>query len=250
MTDAPLILATRTDGILELSFNRPSQRNALNGAMYLALADALTGGMADPETRVILLRGENGCFTSGNDLADFVPPPESLLAMHVFRALIACDKPVVAAVEGVAIGIGTTLLGHCDFAYAGRSTRFATPFAKLGVCAEGASSLWLPQRAGDKLAAQLLLLGDPFNADTAFAAGLLSAVVDDGSADQHARATAAKLSAAAPAVIQANKALLRADQRPALLERLAREEATFLAMLAEAPARDAIASFLAPRKKA
>lgn len=249
MTNQSLILSSVDDGILQLTFNRPEQRNALNGEMYVQLAESIAAATADPTVRVIVLQGCNGYFTAGNDLADFVPVPAELLAMRLFRAVAACDKPIVAAVEGGAIGIGTTILGHVDFAFAGASTRFAAPFVKLGVCAEGASSLLLPQSAGYKQAASILLLGEPFSAQTALSAGLLTAVVDDGQAVPKALETACRLAAIPLDVMQANKRLLKSQQRPAVLKQLDDEEARFLELLGKEPAHKAISGFLAARKK-
>lgn len=248
MTDTPLILRSEADGILQLTLNRPSHRNALNGEMYLLLADAIDSAASDPDIRVIVLQGSGGYFTAGNDLADFVPLPAELLAMRLFRAAARCFKPIVAAVEGCAIGIGTTILGHCDFAFAGASTRFATPFVKLGVCAEGASSLWLPQVAGDKRAAQILLLGEPFNAQHAADAGLLTAVVGDGQAIVEAMDHAARLAALPPESVQESKKLMKAPRCASVLETIDREEKAFLALLGKAPAQTAISAFLKPRK--
>ena len=248
MTDISLIASSRADGILQLTFNRPARRNALNGEMYLELARLVAAATAETEVRVILLQGGNGYFTAGNDLEDFVPVPKELLAMRFFRAVAECCKPVVAAVESCAIGIGTTILGHCDFAYAGASTRFAAPFAKLGVCAEGASSLWLAQIAGDKRAAEILLLGEPFSAAAALEAGLITAVVEDGKATERAMEVARRLAALSPEVVQANKKLLKHGRLAVIRETLDREEQEFLRLLAEAPAQTAIQAFLAPRK--
>ncbi|MCK6412827.1 MAG: enoyl-CoA hydratase-related protein [Azonexus sp.] len=242
------ILSSLADGILQLSFNRPARRNALNGEMYLQLTEAIGAAIDDPAVKVIFLQGSQGVFTAGNDLGDFSPLPDELLAMRLFRVLAGCFKPVVAAVEGLAIGIGSTLLGHCDFAFAGASTRFATPFVKLGVCAEGASSLLLPASAGYKKAASILLLGDPFTAAEALAAGLLTEVVEDGQAAAHGLAVAARLAAQPPEVIQTGKRLLKTPQLDAVREAFAREEAAFLRLLAAEPAQTAIAGFLAPKK--
>ncbi len=249
MSNQSLILSSVVDGVLQLTFNRPEQRNALNGEMYVQLAELIAVATADSAVRIIVLQGGNGYFTAGNDLADFVPVPAELLAMRLFRAVAACDKPIIAAVEGGAIGIGTTILGHVDFAFAGASTRFAAPFVKLGVCAEGASSLLLPQSAGYKLAASILLLGERFTAQTALSAGLLTAVVDDGQALAKALETASRLSAMPLDVLQTNKRLLKSHQLPAILKQLDDEEARFMELLGKEPAKKAISGFLAARKK-
>lgn len=249
MTTQPHVLSSVADGILQLTFNRPEQRNALNGEMYVQLAESITAATTDPAVRVIVLQGGNGYFTAGNDLADFVPVPAELLAMRLFRAVAACDKPIIAAVEGGAIGIGTTILGHVDFAFAGASTRFSAPFVKLGVCAEGASSLLLPQSAGYKLAASILLLGEPFTAQTALSAGLLTAVVDDGQAVAKALESANRLAAMPLEVLQANKRLLKSHQQSAILKQLDEEEGRFLELLGKEPAQKAISGFFSASKK-
>lgn len=243
------ILSSVADGVLQLSFNRPEQRNALNGGMYVRLAASIIAATSDPAVRVIVLQGCNGYFTAGNDLSDFVPVPAELLAMRLFRAVAACDKPIIAAVEGGAIGIGTTILGHVDFAFAGASTQFAAPFVKLGVCTEGASSLLLPQSAGYKLAASILLLGEPFTAQTALSAGLLTAVVDDGQAVAKALETASRLAAMPLDVLQTNKRLLKSHQQPDVLKQLDEEESWFLDLLGKEPARKAISGFFSTSKK-
>jgi enoyl-CoA hydratase/carnithine racemase len=249
MTHQSHVLCSVAEGILQLTFNRPEQRNALNGEMYVQLAESITAATTDPAVRVIVLQGCNGYFTAGNDLADFVPVPAELLAMRLFRAVVACDKPIIAAVEGGAIGIGTTILGHVDFAVAGASTRFAAPFVKLGVCAEGASSLLLPQSAGYKQAASILLLGEPFTAQAALSAGLLTAVVDDGQAIAKALDIASRLAAMPLDVLQTNKRLLKSHQQPVVLKQLDEEEGRFLELLGKEPARKAISGFFSTSKK-
>ena len=248
MSETALILSSLAEGILQITFNRPAQRNALNREMYQQLAALIREGSANPEVRVMLLQGQNGYFTAGNDLADFVPVPSELLAFEVFRAVAVCDKPLVAGVEGCAIGVGATLLGHCDVVYAGASTRFSLPFARLGVSAEGASSLWLPQVAGYKRAAEWLLLVEPFTAQQALDAGVITGMVDDGQAVAQALKVAHKLAAQSPEVVQTNKRLLKRSQRAAILDTINHEEQEFLRLLALEPAQQAISSFLAPRK--
>ena len=249
MSEQDLVLCTEADGVLQLSFNRPAQRNALNGEMYAELTRLVQQGNEDPGVRVILLQGANGYFTAGNDLADFVPVPSELLAARLFLAAATCFKPIVAAVEGGAIGIGTTLLGHCDFAYAGKSTRFAAPFTKLGVCAEGGSSLWLAQNAGHKRAAEILLLGEPFTAQAALEAGLINAVVEDGTAAEAAMATARRLASLSPEAVQTTKRLMKTPSLSALKDAVALEEKAFLGLLSGEAAQKAIAAFLAPKKR-
>lgn len=243
------ILRAIDDGVLTLTLNRPQRRNAMNGPMYVALARALTESDADDAVRAIVICGANGYFTAGNDLEDFVPTPSELIAMRFLHALAACRKPVLAAVEGGAIGVGTTLLLSCDFAFAGESTVFSAPFVKLGVCAEGASSVLLPQLAGYKRAAAILLLGEPFGTPRAVEAGIVTASVADGSALEKAMATARQLAALSPGAVQTTKALMRRADRTVVLEALDVEARAFLELLASDASQRAIEAFVAGRSR-
>ncbi len=170
------------DGIQTIAFNRPAKKNAITAAMYAQLADAFREAQDDAAVRVIVVVGQPAIFTAGNDLEDFLRSPPSDDDSPVFRFLHGirtAEKPVVAAVRGAAIGIGTTLLLHCDLVYAGRGARFALPFVQLGICPEAASSLLLPQMVGHHRAAEKLLLGEPFGADEACAMGFVNEVLDD-----------------------------------------------------------------------
>ena len=168
------------NGVATIEIARPEKKNALTQAMYQAMADALTAAQADPAVRAVLITGQPGIFTSGNDLEDFMQRPPQGPDSPVFRfmrALLECDKPVVAAVTGAAIGIGTTLLLHCDFVYVSDEARLAMPFVGLGLVPEFASSLVVPQRMGHVKAAEKLLLGDPFTGPEAVECGIANAVL-------------------------------------------------------------------------
>ncbi|ANY14688.1 enoyl-CoA hydratase-related protein [Bordetella pseudohinzii] len=243
------VLATRQDGILTLTLNRPERRNALDTASYLALAQALRAAQDDLDVGAVVLAGAGGHFTAGNDLRDFQAerPAGDSPALHFLRALLDCDAPVLAAVEGHAIGIGVTLLQHCDFVYAGQDATLRMPFLALGLCPEGGSSQALARIAGARRAAEWLLLGDAFGAEAARQAGLVSDVTAAGQALARAQATAARLAAQPRQALRVSKALMRGPQRPALHATLDREAEQFRQRLASAEAQAAFARFFAPK---
>ena len=169
------------NGVATIEIARPQKKNALTVEMYQAMADALAAAREDAAVRAVLIGGQPGIFTSGNDLEDFMRRPrqgEDSPVLRFMRALVDCDKPVVAAVTGAAIGIGTTLLLHCDFVYVADDARLAMPFVSLGLVPEFASSLAVPALMGHRRAAEKLLLGDPFSAETAVECGIANAVLD------------------------------------------------------------------------
>ena len=238
------LLIERHARITTLTLNRPAKKNALTGALYTALADALDTARAD-DTRVLVLTGRD-VFTSGNDIHDFLsgnPAP----VIRFLSTLRDFPKPVVVAVEALAIGIGTTLLLHADLVWAGRSTRFQMPFASLGLCPEGGSSLLLPRLAGQARAARWLLLGEAFTTEDAVAAGIVSGVVDDGGALAKTQATALKLAAMAPSALAATKRLMKAPDLAVLPAVMTTEFAHFTAMTKEPEAQEAFAAFLEKR---
>ncbi|HLT36327.1 MAG TPA: enoyl-CoA hydratase, partial [Enhygromyxa sp.] len=179
---SPHVRVDIDEGICTISFNRPRKKNALTVAMYEAIVAGFEAARSRADVRVILLRGSDGVFTAGNDLADFMqaPPtgPDSPVA-RLLRSLVACEKPMVAAVQGVAIGIGVTMLLHCDLVYAGEGARFQLPFVNLGLCPEAGSSYLLPRLMGHQRAAELVLLGEPFSARVAHECGLVNQVLAD-----------------------------------------------------------------------
>lgn len=233
------------DGIRVMTIDRPARRNALDHATYVALATAIEQADNNPAVRVVVLTGAGGNFTSGNDIDDFrrIPQPEPRGGTLLFGALIDARKPVIAAVEGYAVGIGATMLLHCDLAFAGDSARFKLPFTSLGLSPEGASTYLLPRLAGDKRAAELLLLGEMFRADEAARAGLINRVVESGTALAQALDRATDLAALPAGSIEATKALLR-GHRP-VRDALANEYAVFNERLMSDDAKAAFARFTA-----
>ncbi|MEJ1975956.1 MAG: enoyl-CoA hydratase-related protein [Acetobacteraceae bacterium] len=232
-------------GVREVRLDRPAKRNALTRAMYAAMADALSGAAA-AGMRAIWLHGSAACFTAGNDLVDFAQaaPGQPSAALAFLAALVGCDTPVVASVNGAAVGIGTTLLLHCDLAYCSAEARFQLPFVNLGLCPEGASSLLLPARAGLLQASALLLLGEPFDAATALACGIVNAVLPDAAAaDAMGRRRAEALAAKPPDALRTTRMLLRGRQRAAITEALREEGAAFARLLQGPEAREALAAF-------
>lgn len=232
-------------GVRILTINRPAQRNALDHATYAALASAIHHANADPDVRVIVITGAGGTFTSGNDIEDFQkgPQPETRGGVLLFDALLAARKPILAAIEGYAVGIGVTMLLHCDMAYAGAGTRFRMPFTALGLSPEGASSYLLPRLAGDKRAAELLMLGEWFDADEAAAAGIINRVVDHGTALAQTLERAAALAELPAASIEATKSLLRQHRGAEVREALRVEYEVFSERLASDEAQEAFGRF-------
>lgn len=238
-------------GIFTLLINRPDKKNALNLAMYQALADALTKADSDDTVRVILISGGDDCFTSGNDLADFLsaPPtgPESPV-MQFLTAISAARKPIVAAVNGLAVGVGVTMLLHCDLVYVGKSATFQMPFVNLGLCPEAGSTLLLPRIMGHQRAAELLLLGEPFNADKALILGIVTEICPDGDVAVTARTRALQLVAQPAAAVRLAKELLKRDYAPQLRETIANEGVQFMARLKSPEAVEALQAFMQRRK--
>jgi enoyl-CoA hydratase/carnithine racemase len=249
------ILTSKTDGILTIEFNRPERKNAITGAMYQTMADALVDAEKDGAVRAILIVGKPEIFTAGNDLEDFLKnapaggKPDLTRPVYQFmRALSGTSKPVVAAVAGAAIGIGTTMLMHCDLVYAADNAKFSLPFAQLGLCPEFASSLLLPQLAGYPRAAEKLLLGEPFSAKEAFEMGLVSKVLPIDELRPFAERQAAKLVALPAASVRATKALMKRPRLDAIQATLAVENEQFAAMLQGPEAKEAFTAFFEKRK--
>ena len=239
------------DGVATIEIARPEKKNAITGAMYLALAQALDAAREDDAVRAVLLTGQPGIFTSGNDIEDFVQRPPNLQEAPSFvfmKALMGCDKPVIAAVTGAAIGIGTTLLLHCDFVYVSDEARLALPFVTLGLVPEFASSLIVPQLMGNVRAAEKLLLGDPFTAAEAVECGIANAVLPAGEVVRHARRVAERFKALPPGAVRATKRLLRRHRAATLLETIAVEGEVFGARLQSPEAKEAFSAFFEKRK--
>jgi enoyl-CoA hydratase/carnithine racemase len=219
--------------------------------MYRTMADALTAADADPSVRVVLFQGKPDVFTAGNDIEDFLKGPSSSgpsPAQQFLSAVIHAQKPLVAAVTGVAVGIGTTLLLHCELVYAGDNARFSLPFTSLGLVPEFASTYVLPWIAGYQRAAELLLLGEPFGADQAARAGFVTQVLPAAEVVPAALSAAARLAALPGKSVRATKGLLRRAHLKQIEEQLQAESAHFVTMLREPAAKEAFSAFLERRK--
>ena len=241
------VLISRADGVCELRLNRPEKRNAITFAMYAALAAGLAAAGADTQVRAVLICGEGPGFCAGNDLNDFLAGPKFSAAhpvLALLRALATFEKPLLAAVHGQTVGIGVTLLLHCDLIVAARNTLFSLPFVKLGLVPEAASSLLLPRLIGAQRAAELLFLGQPFDAATAHALGLVNRVVEDDRLAQEARALARSIAQQPREALLATKRLLRGDPTE-VLARIEAEARVFGALLESEEFRAGVRAFLA-----
>jgi len=245
------ILEHRDAGVLTLTLNRLERKNALTPDMYAALADALARAEADAAVRVVVLQGHETVFSAGNDIADFLEAPPATPDRPVFRFLrgiAAFPKPLLAAVCGPAVGIGTTMLFHCDLVYAGDNAAFSMPFVNLGLCPEAASSLLAPRMFGYHRAAEALLLGEPFFAEAALEVGLANRVLPPTEVNVYSQAQARKLAAKPLAALVETKRLLKKGQAALVAERMEEEGASFSRMLREPAAREAFAAFMEKRK--
>ena len=244
------ILSHVENGVMTLTINRLARKNSLTAAMYTALADALERAQTDDAVRVVVLQGDESIFSSGNDIADFLNTPPAGEDAPVFRFLrniAAFSKPLVAAVCGPAVGIGTTMLFHCDLVYAGDNAAFSMPFVNLGLCAEGASSLLAPQMFGYHRAAEALLLGDAFYAEAALEVGLVNRVLPPSEANGYAQSVARKLAAKPLSSLVQTKRLMKKGQQAQVLQTMSEEGAVFGRMLLEPAAKEAFAAFLEKR---
>ncbi|MGE8359876.1 enoyl-CoA hydratase [Pseudomonas sp.] len=241
----------REGGLLTLRMNRPDKKNALTRAMYSGMAEVLEQADQDRTVRAVLLTGSQGCFTSGNDVADFIQAPPSGLNSEVFQfmqALFAFSKPVVAAVSGPAVGIGTTLLLHCDLVYVSRDATLKMPFVNLGLCPEYGSSLILPRLLGHARAAELLLLGTPFTGEQAAAWGIANQALEDEAATlAKAREMAQRFLQLAPSAVIDSKRLMRAPGREELRQVIEEEGALFGQRLRSPEAIEALTAFMQRR---
>ncbi len=233
MMPAELVNLDIRDGILAITLKRPAKKNALNLEMYQCLNEALQAARTDDEIRVVLLQGNENCFTSGNDLFDFEDrnPDEKSAGILMLEQLATFEKPVVAAVAGVAIGIGVTLLLHCDLVYASPETRFRLPFVPLAIVPEGASTLLLPLMAGHQRASKLLLLGDFFNTKEACETGIVSEVVPLQELFSHARTAAEKLAGFPQTALLETKRLIKSHLQPRVLGAIEAERQIFNKLL-------------------
>ncbi|MFD2250470.1 enoyl-CoA hydratase/carnithine racemase [Pseudochelatococcus lubricantis] len=254
---ATVLASAPASGVRLLTISRPERRNALDRSTYALLGASLAEADRDASVAAIVLTGAGNCFTSGNDIADFrtddtqdaEAPTEPAAAvsspgLSFLRDLVGVSKPVIAAVEGFAVGIGTTLLLHCDLAYAGQGARFRLPFVRLGLCPEGSSTYLLPLLAGQKLASELLLIGDEFPARVAAQAGIVNAVTEDGQSLETAIEKAARIAALSPEAVLATKKLLRRGYATAISETLEEEARHFHALRRSEAAQQAFRAFL------
>ncbi|WP_321931008.1 enoyl-CoA hydratase [Paraburkholderia guartelaensis] len=245
------ILVAHENGVLTITIDRPARKNALTPAMYQAMADTLNGANKDASVRAALLRGHAEIFTAGNDIEDFLKGPPAGADSPVIRfldAIAAFEKPLVAAVKGPAIGVGTTLLLHCDMVYAADNARFAVPFSQLGLCPEAASSLLLPRIAGYQGAAEKLLLGETFDAAEAHRMGFVNRVLPAAELDAFVSAQLAKLVALPASSLRVTKSLMKRADTHEVKTRMSEEFVHFGKMLLAPEAREAFTAFLEKRK--
>lgn len=245
------ILTERSGSILRVTVNRPARKNAMTSAMYDTLAEVLNEAAKDDDIRVVVWDGAGDSFSAGNDVEDFLnnpPGPGESPQARLANALINFDKPLIAAVQGAAIGGGTTLLTHCDFVYAGESAKFQMPFINLGLVPEFGSSFSIPARIGHLRAAELILLGLPFDARRAEALGLVTRVVPDHELLATATETARKLAEKPAGALQAIKRLMKQSSREQVEQAAKVEGEEFTSRLRSAEAREAFAAFLEKRR--
>ncbi len=245
------IKTSMADGVTTIEIARPEKKNALTMAMYDAMAAAIAGAQADAAVRALVITGQPGIFTAGNDLADFMAHPPSGEDSPVFRfmrALSGCEKPVVAAVTGAAVGIGTTMLLHCDLVYVAEDARLSMPFVSLGLVPEFASSLLLPRLMGRVAASEKLLLGEPFTGAEAVALGLANKALPSGEVLKHALGIAQRFTLVAPGAVRESKRLLRAPLSDRIDATIRAEAVVFSRQLMSAEAIESFKAFFEKRK--
>lgn len=245
------ILEHTDAGVMTLTLNRVDKKNSITGDMYSALAGGLGRAAAEAAVRVLVIQGHETIFSAGNDIGDFLHQPPASEDSPVFRflrGLATFEKPLIAAVAGPAVGIGTTLLFHCDLVYAGDNAAFSMPFVNLGLCPEAASSLLVPRLFGYHRAAEALLLGEPFMAEAALEVGLVNRVVPPTEVNAYAQAQARKLAAKPLSSLIETKRLMKGGQQAQVLATMAEEGRSFGRMLREPAAREAFSAFMEKRK--
>ncbi len=245
------ILIHHDAGVCTITLNRLDKKNSITSAMYQSMADALTAARGDAATRVVVIQGHETIFSAGNDIVDFLNKPPAGQGSPVFqflRAISSFTKPIVAAVNGPAVGVGTTLLLHCDLVYAGDNAAFSMPFVNLGLCPEAASSLLVPQLMGYHRAAEALLLGEPFMAEAALEVGLVNRVVPPLETNTYAQSVARRLAAKPISSLVETKRLMKKNQGPLVAQVIAEEAVSFGRMLREPAAREAFGAFMEKRK--
>ena len=237
-------------GVMTITFNRLDKKNSITSSMYATMADAVAQAAADASVRVVLFQGHESIFSAGNDIGDFLNQPPSTQESPVFRFLrgiATFEKPLLAAVAGPAVGIGTTMLFHCDLVYAGDNAAFSMPFVNLGLCPEAASSLLAPRMFGYHRAAEALLMGEPFFAEAAQEVGLVNRVVPPTEVNGYAQAQARKLAGKPLSSLIETKRLMKGDTQ-AVLQKMDEEGKSFGRMLREPAAKEAFGAFMDKRK--
>ena len=245
------ILIHTEDGVTTLTFNRVDKKNSITAAMYAALADAVEAARADAAVRCVVFQGHETFFSAGNDIGDFLnnpPAGEDAPVFRFLRAIATFPKPLLAGVCGPAVGIGTTLLLHCDLVYAGDNAAFSMPFVNLGLCPEAASSLLVPQMMGYHRAAEALLLGEPFMAEAALEVGLVNRVLAPSEVTNYTQSVARKLAAKPLSSLVETKRLMKKGNAQQVMAVIAEEGASFGRMLREPAAREAFSAFMERRK--
>jgi enoyl-CoA hydratase/carnithine racemase len=244
-------ILTHTDvGVMTITFNRLDKKNSITSSMYATMAEALAQAATDPAVRVVVFQGHESIFSAGNDIGDFLNQPPTTQESPVFRFLrgiATFEKPLLAAVAGPAVGIGTTMLFHCDLVYAGDNAAFSMPFVNLGLCPEAASSLLAPRMFGYHRAAEALLMGEPFFAEAAQEVGLVNRVVPPTEVNGYTQAQARKLAAKPLTSLIATKRLMKGDTQ-AVLQKMDEEGQSFGRMLREPAAKEAFGAFMEKRK--
>ncbi|MCU4121235.1 enoyl-CoA hydratase [Variovorax sp. N23] len=250
------ILVHTEAGVMTLTFNRVARKNSITGAMYDALSAALGQASEDAAVHAVLIQGDPTIFSAGNDIADFMAtasapaaaPMKDAPGIRFLRTIAAFPKPVIAAVCGPAVGIGTTLLFHCDLVYAGDNAAFSMPFVNLGLVPEAASSLLAPRMFGYHRAAEALMLGEPFMAEAALEVGLVNRVVPPTECNAIAQGQARKLAAKPMSALIETKRLMKMAQQPAVLERIDAEGVSFGQAMRSPAAKEAFSAFMEKRK--
>ncbi|WP_458762941.1 enoyl-CoA hydratase [Cupriavidus basilensis] len=249
------ILTTIEQGILTLEFDRLDKKNAITAAMYQAMADALRAADADPAVRVIVIRGKPEVFTAGNDLEDFMQRPptagegdQPAPVFQFLQQISQASKPLVAAVSGPAVGVGTTMLLHCDLVYVSETAKLSLPFVQLGLCPEAASSMLLPRLLGHQRAAEKLMLGEPFSAQEALQIGLATRVLPVAELNEFVHQQARKLAALPASSLRETKRLMKGGDKSAVQARMAEEGEVFRCMLQAPEAKEAFKAFFEKRR--
>ncbi len=247
------IIISKENGILTIEFNRPDKKNAITYAMYQMMADSIKAAQTDKTVRVILFCGKPDIFTAGNDLKDFqnrktAEDTSNTPTRQFTRSLFENTKVAIAAVAGNAIGIGTTLLFHCDLVYAADNAKFAMPFAKLGMCPEFGSSMLMPLIVGYQRAAEKLMLGEPFSAQEAYDMGMVNKILKVNELIPYAKAQAVKLAELPPTSIRITKALMKKSMHDVLKKHMEEETDQFAAMVVSPEAKEAFNAFYEKRK--